>query len=244
MSSKNKQGRAFSEETVIARARRMMRSELTPVAKALGLEKYEPESFNAKIAELNKGREEGVSASDAANRRAKELEEKLIDVTAKLQQKTGEVNRIQRELQNTQVKLEQQSAEFDIRELALGAGIRDMDYALHLFRQHAKSVPDGEEIESENIRTFFEGLKKTKPHIFTEERVAAGPRSIADEKKDREAAPANTSGKPGEATMRNPPSPTEPGRAGTGDEVNAEGMTKQQFNKYTREQYGYTPGMA
>jgi TolA-binding protein len=239
--SKNKNGHGrVSDETVLSRARRMFRSEMKKVAQALGMETYEKEAFDKKIAELLKAREDGMSNVERQDKRMKDFEDRISELNTKLTQSSVEAKRLQRELQEKTSELEGIQTETEIRELAFSAGLKDVDYGIHQLRAHIRKLPEGEEINPEGITKFFETMKKSKPFLFGEERVPAGPSSLAEERSNGSAQPS-----PGNGTLpaQGAPPPSDPGKAQK-DEVNALDMKKVDFNKHTREKYGFSPGMA
>lgn len=228
--------RRFSEETVLSRARRLMRQQLNPVAQVLGLEKYEPETFKQKLDELKKQKEDGLSGSERSEKRVKELEEKVVDLNTRLSKASEEGTRLKREYASLQKEHERERTESEIRELAQKAGVADLDYGLHLLKSHI--LKSGEEVG--DVSGFFEALKKdpTKKLLFVEEKVAAGPRPLAEEKQNQNGQNGN-----GHLPAQPAPKPAEPGQK-TGEEPDVLKMNKGDFGSYAREKYGYAPGSA
>lgn len=63
-------------------------------------------------------------------------------------------------------------ARHKLEKAAMAAGVKDLDYATHLFEQSMRGKSD-EEISKTDEKAFFEGLKKDKPYIFGEVTVPA-----------------------------------------------------------------------
>lgn len=250
----SKSSRRVSEETVISRARRLMRAEMKKVAQALGLENYDPNTVNAKLEELKKARESGMSINERYEQQLNELRAQNQELNAQLGTATGELQKHRKDLVQAQKAQERLQVEYEIRTIASKAGINDLDYGVHLLKQHIKALPaDQQVLNDEAVRVYFEGLKKDpgKRYLFQEERVPAGPQSVADEKTKAAAsavAAQPTAQQPGQPAQTQIPGQGAPtpatGAAGEKKEVNALEMGKRDFNAHTREKYNYSPGMA
>lgn len=57
-------------------------------------------------------------------------------------------------------------AESELRSSAIGAGVRDVDYALHLFKRHISGLTE-EQLEALDEGAFFAGLKSKYGYIFS-----------------------------------------------------------------------------
>ena len=120
-------------------------------------------------------------------------------------------------------RLKDRQVDAELRLEAQRAGIVDPGYAVHLFSEAVRASQTNDPV------AFFAGMKKSHPHFFVAPVVAA-PVEI----------PATTA--PPESTQPGGVTPT-PANAGTPTApTNAEDMSTQDFNNYTRRQYGFSPG--
>lgn len=115
-----------------------------------------------------------------------------------------------------------------VRIVATSAGVRDVDYAMHLFIQAAAKDP---KVTPEKF--FGETLKASSPFLYTTAAPAA-PAPLPE-------VPAGTappeSAQPGGAT----PQPTPAGGPPRAPE-NVDALNHQDFASRTRAKYGYSPG--
>lgn len=85
---------------------------------------------------------------------------------------TEKWRREERKRKELQRKLDAQSAEMELRQVAVQQGCKDVDYAIRLLtREAAKKSPE-ERAEFDEVE-FFKGLKQSKPYLFGEEKVPA-----------------------------------------------------------------------
>lgn len=115
-------------------------------------------------------------------------------------------------------KLAATQAEMEIREIAINAGVKDVDYAVRLMTRECAKLPKDKLAEFDENQ-FFTGLRDTKPYLFGETTV-----------------PANTGTGTGDETT--PPEP-KPGEVltQTGDDTKFDARTasKEDVNKRMRE---------
>lgn len=96
-----------------------------------------------------------------------------------LEKVLGERNKYAQAAQNWQTRAREAQAEADavraemhLRTIAAGVGVQDIDYAIALFSREVDRLTP-EQAEKFDERTFFEGLRKTKPLLFGEAVVPA-----------------------------------------------------------------------
>lgn len=240
-------GKKFSEDTVISRARRMHRSEMRKVATALGLDGYDPETFQKKLEELKKAREEGMTTSDRAEKALQEMKQRNVELEAKLLSVSSDVARHKKDLTLAQRDRQKLETEYEIRQTASRAGLDDLDYGLHLLRGHIKNLPPEQQgLDDTAVKAFFEGLKKDpdKRHLFRDERVSAGPKTLEQQ---RTAQQPNANGQQtqiGQSGLppQGAPPPAPAGSSGATKPADAIDMSRRDFRNHARERYGYSPG--
>jgi len=225
---RQQQRREPNEKAFLRRANRMAKAQTQEFQKryaaALGIEgDFSPEKLEAKIADLERQKQDGQSAAQRQEARLKQLEQEY-------QRARRETNRLKKEakrekLARQRLADEKRASETDseLKLSAIRAGFSDPDYALHLVQQHL------ERHGSENFdpSRFFEGLKGEQryKHLFQEQEVAAGP----------------TRGAPPVQTPRDPaPAQQTPARPDDGD---VERMSRQDFNQRTFDKYGFRPSL-
>ena len=247
----NKPKRKASEDAVLSRARRMFRSEMKKISKALGFEEYDEVTFNSKIEEMTKARDDNLSMSERQTNQLQTIEAEKSKLLGEKQVLQAELTKAKRELASSESTHENFKVEQELRDTARQHGIRDPDYALHLLKKHCNKLPEGEEPD---VPTFFEDLKKdaTKRHLFEVEDVPAGPKPIVDASQQQQqqqqpqqpqAQPqgAPQAGQPNQPPQA-PPKPVAPGGAPAAP--NALEMSDKDYREYVKGQYDYTPGMA
>lgn len=230
------------EETIVARARRMARSQLRKVAAAIGMEgEFSEEAFNAKITELAKAQEEKQSVVERIEGRAntyeeenKELRQRIAELQVEKAAATRKAEAHERELFNHQL-------ESEIKEDAIAAGVADVEYGIELFKRYARDLPEDQEGEID-VKKFFEELKKDpkKRALFQPEEVTAHPPSAADR-----AAANQQPGHQGATQGQTSQAAPKPAGGQNGvEEVDAVKMSPQQFADHAMAKYGYRPGQA
>ena len=232
-----------SEEAVLSRARRMSRQRLRPLAESLGVNPNADKAMDEAIAGLIKTQQDTLSSSERVESRLKALEEHNVELRSKVSQTQGELSRTKRELATKGQELTDVEIERDIERTALAAGVRDTDYGISLFKRHAAGL--GDDVEPD-CPAFFESLKKSKPFLFTEETVPAGPSpgAAAVPQNQDPAQPGATQAGAPQSQIPDQPAP-KPGPSGEPPpEVNAEKMNPREFAEHTRKNYNYTPGQA
>jgi hypothetical protein len=236
---KSKTRRQASNDTVVSRARRMLRSEMKKVAQSLGMETYDEAEFQKKLEEMRKSHESGLSASEQLDRKMKELEERNVALRAKVANMNKELIKARRDGQWKDQEMANMEIEHEIRRQARESGVRDEDYAIHKFRQHVNSLDDTD--PDPDPKQYFEGLKKDTNlrFLFQEARVPAGPGSQAEK-----AAEVESQGAPQD--QRNiPEQPPKPAASqAQSDRQDALNMENQEFRDYAGEKYGFRPGMS
>jgi len=238
---KTSQRKRSIEDQIVSRARREFRKKMKPVAEALGIDPNDDEAFNAKIDEMLKVQEESKSVSERLEGRSKALEEKNGELNAKIHQLQTELTKSRRELVSEQRSFQNLQIEYEIRTEATKAGLRDHDYAVHLFKQFVKSSPEDAEIDP---GSYFEGLKKdsSNRHLFVEESVSAGPKPVSDQVQNQEAV-GNNQNQAQNLPPQGAPKPVDPG-TNTQEAPDALTMNQRDFNKHTQDKYGFRAGLA
>lgn len=230
-----------SEEAVLSRARRLMRAEKRKLWNLLGFEgDYDDAKFEEHVAGLAAQKESTMTDQEKNAARIKELETQVATLNGKLATSQESETKARQALQSAEKKFQRASVEAEIREAARAVGIMDPDYAIHLYREHLKKLPEAERDQKAPMpdQYFGEVLKKdpSKKHLFREEVVAAGPKSVAAEQTQTQPPPpaqtpangtAPAAPKPGDATAKPPES--------------VEKLSPRDFAKETERKYGFRP---
>lgn len=216
--------------------------ELARIAKALGLEKFDRKTLEAKLVELEKAKEDGLSISDKLDKRLSNLQGEVERLKLENGKMRGDLQKARKERDRAVRDREDYKIEHEIRSAAMGAGIvDDPDYALELFRRHVQETKQYDA----NPSDFFNGLKAEKKyrHLFIEEDVNAGaqpPRSANPSA--RETPP------PSKIPPQGPPPPAS-GKGATNqvdvlatDENGKPNMSPRDFKRYANEKYGFVQG--
>lgn len=74
---------------------------------------------------------------------------------------------VNQELKKAKEQLDAKEAEFALREIAVSSGVTDVDYALRLYYREVENKSE-EELAKLDERTFFSGLRGTRPYLFGE----------------------------------------------------------------------------
>lgn len=246
------QPKPASNEAVMSRARRLAKQTIRPFAEALGVDPDDEQGLKAKIEELKSAREENMGVVERLESAKKALEEQNHNLKTKLSQTQTDLTKAQRTLQQKEGDLEDLEIEREIERTALQAGVIDLDYAITLFKRHVGGLGENEEPDAS---VFFEELKASKPILFKEEVVEAGPKPASQQPG---AGKAGDQTNPGEETQKrsegtaqasseksqipDQPAP-KPGESGP-EEVDASALPSHEFKRRTSEKYGYMPGQA
>lgn len=230
-----------TEEAVLSRARRMMRSQMKKVAQVLGMEEYDEAKFNEKVDELAKAQEEKKSVLERFESRASNLDEENKELRQKIAELDAQLAKERGARESLEHQIETSKLEGDIREAAVAAGIRDVDYGIELFKRHCREIPDEQEDNVDPTR-FFEDLKKDPKRraIFTEETVPAHPPSAAERLAGNKTIPQ---GAPqGDQPTTPSPAPKPAGGQPGAEVIDALSMNPRQFADHSSQKYGYRPG--
>jgi len=239
-----RKGGGISQKALLERANRMARQqvnkEVARISKALGIEGTDKAKLDAKLAELEKQRTDGQPVQERYESRIKELEEERGKLMVERERLKTELNRAKRDVEKELRRRSDMEVEHELRALAAKSGIRDPDYALHLFGEHVRK--NGDAADPSN---FFEGLKINTAfrYLFNEETVAAGPKagipaaaSQAGAQVAQATAPASSTGTPA-------PTPAPPGKAQAAEDSDVMDMKSIDFKRRTADKYGFRPGM-
>jgi hypothetical protein len=212
------------------------------VAKALGLEGADKAKLDEKLAALEKERASGTPVSERLEARVRELEEERGKWAVERERFKTELNRSRRDAEKEQRKRADMEVEHELREHAAKLGIRDTDYALHLFGSHIRQNGDSEVDPAK----FFESLKSNSAYryLFNEEAVAAGPRPGVPAAVQGVGASV-PAGAPAAASpgATPPPPPAPPGKAQAAEVSDVMDMKAHDFKRRTADKYGFRPGM-
>jgi hypothetical protein len=179
-----------------------------------------------RLIEVGRKAEKGLLNDAAAtDETVKQLQTELADTKRRLDKATRAGQDMTKKHKREVRRLKDRQIEADLKADAARAGIKDVDYALHLF---AKNVADG---NTSKPREFFGGLKNSHAFLFGANGAPAEPKDI-----DPSTAPP-ASAAPGEVTPEPAPS-GDPAPAPSVDD-----MDSRDFNNHARSKYGFTPGM-
>jgi hypothetical protein len=119
-------------------------------------------------------------------------------------------------------------AQANLERIASGVGVKDTDYAIHLYKQHCQGKTE-EELGRMDEAAFFTGLRQNHPYIFGETVVPAT---------------TGTSGAPPGSHVP-PPARTAAaaGASGAGGTASVKTMNKREYNEF-KAKHGYGGGSA
>jgi hypothetical protein len=113
-----------------------------------------------------------ANGANAGNGDAKRLQRDLD----RLQREKDEIaRRMKREAsgrKQLQRELDARDAEMVLREAAVAAGLKDIDYGVRLLSRHLDGKSE-DELKSFDEAAYFQGLKSTHPYLFGERTVPA-----------------------------------------------------------------------
>lgn len=233
---KPNRNRQPSNETVVSRARRMMRSEMKKIAEALGMENYDEAEFKKQLEEMRKAREENLSHSERVERRLTALEESNTKLKAQNNQLNKELGVYKRKAENKEMEVSNLEIEHEIRRSAWEAGVQDIDYAIHRFKQHVLGLSDTD--PDPDPKEYFEGMKKDPKlkYLFQEREVPAGPSSEA------ERSTGDGKGAPQSQLTEGAPKPAQTQETGKPPDVMD--MSGKDFRDHVQSSYGFRPGIS
>ena len=243
-SSKPQHKGGISQKALLERANRMARQqvgkEMSRVAKALGLDGADKAKIDAKLEEIAKQRTDGQPVQERYESRIKELEEERGRLMVERERLKTELNRAKRDVEKELRRRSDMEVEHELRGLAAQSGIRDPDYALHLFGEHVRK--NGDAADPGN---FFEGLKLNTAfrYLFNEETVAAGPKAGVPASASPQAGVQATASAPAPSTGTPAPTPAPPGKAQAAEDSDVMDMKAIDFKRRTADKYGFRPGM-
>lgn len=105
-------------------------------------------------------------------RAAGKYERKLEQLTRERDKYVHEAQTQTEAVRKLQEELDAKVAEVALREMAVGVGVKDVDYALRLFYREVEGKTE-EELTKLDERAFFTGLRQTRPYLFGEAVVPA-----------------------------------------------------------------------
>lgn len=115
---------------------------------------------NREVQKMANGKQQQQQSTSAADREKQILRQQA----ERHRQRMIEEARRRRELERS---LEAKEAEMAIRETAMHAGVRDIDYAVNLLARNLESKSE-EELAAFDEKQFFSGLRNTHPYLFGE----------------------------------------------------------------------------
>lgn len=116
-------------------------------------------------------------------------------------------------------------AQANLERIASRVGVKDTDYAIHLYKQHCQGMSE-DELSKMDEAKFFEGLRQGHPYIFGETVVPAT---------------TGTSGAPPGSHV--PPPVSTAAAAGAAGTASVKGMDKRAYNEFKAKR-GYSGGSA
>lgn len=167
------------------KGKKAAQNEMNARAKALGYKSWEDFEAAEKARKAGGGKKkpEGSQAQKPAAQAGAQPNDADDSTTRRLQRelarKDEEIARLRRQLANADRRrkmaergLASTSAEVTLREAAVRAGVTDVDYALHRLRREMQGK-SAEDLAAFDEAKWFEGLRKTAPHLFGVERQPA-----------------------------------------------------------------------
>lgn len=100
-------------------------------------------------------------------RAAAKYERDLERLTRQVNDLSTKYTTTQAEAKRLKDQLDAKDAEMALREIAVAAGVTDVDYALRLYYRDVEGKSE-EELKQLDERTYFTGLRATKPYLFNE----------------------------------------------------------------------------
>lgn len=132
----------------------------------------------------NKGQPNGKPGAQPA---APQNDERLARLEREFRAEKKKNSRLER-------RLHAEQAEFSLKEIAISAGVKDVDVAVELFKRHLKGLGE-DEIKTLNERDFFDKtLRQERPYLFG---VTVKP---ADTTNQTQESPGNRRTPPGDGT--------------------------------------------
>lgn len=119
-----------------------------------------PQQNNREAQKMANGKQQQQQSASATDREKQILRQQA----ERHRQRMIEEARRRRELERS---LEAKEAEMAIRETAMQAGVRDIDYAVNLLARNLESKSE-EELAAFDEKQFFSGLRNTHPYLFGE----------------------------------------------------------------------------
>lgn len=246
-----KPARRPSDKSFMTRADSLAKTRMTKKAKAwaaaLGMEDVKSvDDFEERIQSIAAEREKGMSEGERNSARLMQTQEELRETKKKLEQYKQAYGRYSQLYNDMKSDYEMLEAETEIKDAAREAGVIEMDYAMHRFRQHLASGEDAQ--FGEDPRGFFESLKKEPSisHIFEVSTTPAGPKPAKEELPQDPNAPADPAP---DLPPQPEPTPADAGLApqpGAGPKEAPEdvsGLSSPDFQRRTAEKYGFRPSM-
>jgi hypothetical protein len=178
-----------------------------------------------RLLEVGRKAEKGLLDTEATTNEAlKTIQAENVNLRRKVDKLSRAQMDVQKKHKREVRRLKDRQIEADLKATAARQGIRDVDYAVHLF---AKEIASGKTTKPND---FFTGLRTDYGYLFN---GTAAP--VPDVLDPETAPPAST--QPGEAT----PEPKAPGTPAPA--VNVDDMDNRDFSRHAQSKYGFTPGM-
>lgn len=180
-----------------------------------------------RLVDVGRNAEKGLLDNKAAtDTTVKQLQEELDSTKRRLVKANEALQAGQKKHKREVKRLKDRQIEAQLKHQAARSGIKDTDYAVHLF---AQAINSGDE-RAKDPSTYFNALRESHSYLF-EGTTAPPPVEVTPST----APPA--SAQPGEVT----PEPADPGAAPPAP--NVEDLDNQEFSRHTQSKYGFTPGM-
>jgi flagellar motor switch/type III secretory pathway protein FliN len=206
---------------------RLQREAAAEVKRRLGITIEEAEAI------VKKTDSPQATSTGVANDVLVKLQQDKVKLQAEVDKQKRTVADLEAKHKKDVTRLRDKQTEAELKFMAKGAGVTDVDYAIHLF---ARAAAAG---QTTDPTAFFGGLKGTHSYLF----LASVPSSPVVAEAPPVAVPAVTapleSSQPGE-TKPTPVTPT----SATSKDASVENLSGQDFNRHMRSKYGYVPGMS
>jgi hypothetical protein len=157
-----------------------------------------------------------VAPSNRQDRRAMMQYQKEVDrykrEVDKAVRAAADAQRISRDLQR---KLHAREAQADLEKAAMAAGVKDIDFAVHLLKQSLEGKTEAE-LKAFDENKFFADLRSNRPYLFGE--------TVRPASTGTGASVPTTTPNPGQVDQR----------TGASGQVDARTMKTEEFNNYLR----------
>lgn len=156
------------------------------------------------------------------------LQREVMDLRAKNEKLAREKARAERTARERQRQSLASQAESELRSIAAAEGITDLEYAIHLIRQHTNGM-DEARLRAFDERAYFRGLRTKYPYLFNQVQQPANSGLPENPGANRSGSSVQVA--PGGQPAQQPPAPAP---RQPGGRVDTSKMSPREFQDYLR----------